>query len=107
MAIKTVYVCERLSCGHESQDPGEFWWVAALFAGVDAYSRTGNGTLIESQHKKLWCRSCMEDHALVGVDKSRRARLAEKEAARDKLLAKSLSFEELLRELVRDELQVG
>ena len=84
--ITTIYKCDR--CGKEQNTPEQMWEIGVVYRHINYASTTSDKYPYQ---KQLWCRACLET---LGA-------LPQKEGAPE--VAK-LSFEELVRGLVSEEI---
>ena len=88
MAVETAYVCDR--CG-KRQDTDDQMWVVAVQVSHHGYRHDSSPWKSDA---RLWCRECVDQMHVLGVPS------AEKAAK----LPPAPTFEDLLREVVRDEI---
>lgn len=85
--ITTIYKCDR--CGHE-QPHYEQMWDIAVICGHHSWSATHS-----EREKALWCRKCAETFHLLPPDRKPAAHV----------LPEKPTLEQLIREIIREELQ--
>ena len=91
--IVTTYTCDN--CGHSQTTREQMWrWKIQLCS--EEPPMYGHSNYPVGEREALWCRGCVEKVGLL-------ASAADKEP--EDVKAREPSFEELLRAIVRDELQ--
>ena len=86
--ITTIYKCDK--CGKEQPKPEQMWWIAIRYTH---HGGNINDTYTPNKYQeKLFCRECMEKLGILFSEKQ-----AEKKTVPP-------SFEEVLREIIREEI---
>ena len=92
--ITTTYKCDR--CGYEQPDTKQMWWVEARIKHADTtYNSHGSWS---SRANQLWCRACIDRLQLLGFPTPSAVKPPE---------IREVTFEEKLREIIRDEIGRG
>jgi len=84
--ITTIYKCDR--CGKEQYTPEQMWEVGVVYKHIHYASSSSEKYPYQT---KLWCRACVETLGILPI----------KEGAPDE--TQPPTFEDLIREIVRDE----
>ena len=93
MALVQTYTCDK--CGHEQPTAEQMWTIGVGYRSVDSsYSSYGSNTW--SSKERMWCRKCLEDAGMVPV-----VRGTKRDAPAP---TKFPAFEDLVRELIREEI---
>lgn len=91
MSVKTDYICDR--CGRTQEKSDQFWVVGIT---IRSYDRPGYAE--RPSFTAQWCRSCMETVELLGTY------IIELKKPDDPAPPTPLTFEEQIREIVREEI---
>lgn len=89
MATKTEFICDR--CGKVQNDDKQFWMVGFIVTTNRYITSVSNYTSV--QHKREWCRACVEEFGIL-------PRVDTKDAPAPEI---PLTIEDMIREIVREE----
>jgi hypothetical protein len=93
MSSRTIYKCDR--CGKEQETDDQFWTVGFIVTNR-RYQYTYRLTDPNFDHKREWCRNCVEEFGLL----PRAITPQNPEPI-------PLSLEDMLREIIREEIETN
>lgn len=92
MSRRTIYKCDR--CGKEQDSPDQMWLVGFVVTS-DLYRSTYRVFDPDFNHRREWCRACVEEFDLVPRVQTKPLPVGEPQK----------TLEDLIREIVREEVE--